>query len=122
MPEEKETFGEWCIVELMGHRRLGGYVTEQEIGGAGLLRIDVPETDRRPKSTHYFRAESLYMMTPTTEEMARAAANASTVEPVSRWELRQLEAPRVEVRDYTHDDDEDYDTDAEPADLQRIPY
>ncbi len=35
-------FETWAILELMGHRRLAGFVTEQEIGGANLLRIDVP--------------------------------------------------------------------------------
>ena len=37
-----EAFGEWCILELFGHRRLGGYVTEQEIGGVSFIRIEVP--------------------------------------------------------------------------------
>jgi hypothetical protein len=32
----------WCILELMGHRKMGGYVREQEVAGAGFLRIDVP--------------------------------------------------------------------------------
>lgn len=33
----------WTILELMGHRRLSGYVTEVEVAGAGMLRLDVPE-------------------------------------------------------------------------------
>lgn len=34
----------WAIVELMGHRRLGGRVGEAEAYGAKLLRLDVPKT------------------------------------------------------------------------------
>ena len=38
-PSEREVR---CVLDLMGHRRLAGYVSEQEIAGAGMLRIDVP--------------------------------------------------------------------------------
>jgi hypothetical protein len=43
MDEAKEAFAGWAIVELMGHRRLAGYVQEVELAGAGMLRLDVPE-------------------------------------------------------------------------------
>lgn len=36
-------FEGWAIVELMGHRRLAGWVSEVEIAGAPMLRLDVPE-------------------------------------------------------------------------------
>ena len=39
----EKTFEGWAIVELMGHRRLAGYVTETELAGAPMLRLDVPE-------------------------------------------------------------------------------
>lgn len=35
-------FESWAILELMGHRRLAGYVREITLAGAGMLRIDVP--------------------------------------------------------------------------------
>ncbi|MFH0899046.1 MAG: hypothetical protein V2A73_00300, partial [Pseudomonadota bacterium] len=70
---EKQPFAEWAILELLGHRRLAGYVTEQEIAGAGLLRIDVPGDDG-VVATQFYSPASLYCMTPTTEEIARAVA------------------------------------------------
>lgn len=39
----------WFIVELMGHRRLAGYVTEQTIAGAGFLPAD-PKLSEAPRS------------------------------------------------------------------------
>jgi hypothetical protein len=33
----------WAIIELMGHRRLAGWLSEEEVAGAAFLRIDVPE-------------------------------------------------------------------------------
>jgi hypothetical protein len=76
----------WCILELMGHRRLGGFVTEEEIGGTSFLRIDVPST-KGTLATQYVSAQSIYCITPTTEAMARAVAQLSVVAPVKRWEL-----------------------------------
>ncbi len=38
----EQTFEGWCILELMGHRKLAGLVAQQEIAGAAFLRIDVP--------------------------------------------------------------------------------
>lgn len=43
MADDAKVFEGWAIVELMGHRRLGGYVHEVELAGAAMLRIDVPE-------------------------------------------------------------------------------
>jgi hypothetical protein len=37
-----EPFEGWAILELMGHRRLAGRVSEIEIAGAKMLRLDVP--------------------------------------------------------------------------------
>jgi hypothetical protein len=77
----------WFIVELLGHRRLAGYVTEQTIAGAGFLRIDVPGHGAEPIATQFFAPSSVYALTPTTEDMARRVAEASRIEPVKEWEL-----------------------------------
>jgi hypothetical protein len=43
LSDTETPFESWAIVELMGHRRLGGYVRAVELAGAAMLRIDVPE-------------------------------------------------------------------------------
>lgn len=65
-------FSAWCVVELMGHVTLAGYVSEQEIAGSKLIRIDVPETDTAPAFTKMVGAGSIYGMTPVDEETVRA--------------------------------------------------
>lgn len=86
MSDEKAPFEGWAILELMGHRRLGGYVAEATVAGAGFLRIDVPGEDG-PEATQLYSPSSVYCLTPTTEAMARAVAARSRPEPVRRWEL-----------------------------------
>lgn len=94
--EQSEPFAQWAVLELMGHRRLAGYVTEQEIAGKGFLRLDVPGVDGSPAVTQLYNPASVYCLTPTTEATARAAAISSRPAPVQQWEL---EMPRIGAGD-----------------------
>jgi hypothetical protein len=86
-----ETYAQWTILELMGHRRLAGWVTEQEIAGKGFLRIDIPGPDGAT-ATQFYSPDSVYGMTPTTEEIARRLAANNVPAPVARWELAPEES------------------------------
>jgi hypothetical protein len=87
-------FDAWAVVELFGHQRIAGHVTEQQIGGANFLRVDVPESDRGPGFTRFYGAGAIYALTPTTEEVATMAARSLRAEPINIYipELRQLTA------------------------------
>lgn len=37
-----EKFEHWCVVEIFGHTRIAGFVTEQTIGGQSFVRVGVP--------------------------------------------------------------------------------
>ncbi len=101
MNEETAVFEGWCILELMGHRKLGGYIKEVQIAGAGFPRIDVPYGEGDPpNSTQFYPPSSVYSLVPTTEKMARAVAATYTPQPVQRWELPSAPAP-------THTEDSD---------------
>lgn len=83
---EKELFKEWCVLELMGHRKLAGMVSEQAIGGASFIRIDVPG-ENGMVATQFYSPASIYCITPVKEEIARGLAKSYQPEPVSKWEL-----------------------------------
>jgi len=106
--DDREPFREWAILELMGHRKLAGLVTEQEIGGSKLIRIDVPGADGNV-ATQFYGSAAVYCMTPVAEELARKVARSYQPEPVTRWDLpKQIEAPvRATLRDYGVDDEDD---------------
>lgn len=103
--EVKEGFAEWAILEVMGHRRLAGFVREVELFGGKMCRIDVPG-EEGTVATQFYGEKSIYCLTVTTEAEARAAARRSRPEPVTRWE--QLPAPpsAEEVRQAWQYDDE----------------
>src|SRR5882757_10802602 len=91
-------FEGWAILELMGHRKLGGFV---RMNGP-LIRIDCHD-ENKPVMTQWYGAHSLYCLTPTTEAIAkRLTQSAYRVEPVTAYELR-LPAPTPT------DDDDNYD-------------
>ena len=85
--QENGTFEGWAILELMGHRRLAGYVKEVELAGAGVLRLDVPGEGDETSATQFYAPSALYCLTPVSEETARAVAARSRPRPVHRWEL-----------------------------------
>lgn len=67
----EEPFDQWCVVELMGHMRLGGKLTEEEHFGIKLGRLDIPNKEGG-SSTQYFGANAIFRIIPTTEEIATA--------------------------------------------------
>lgn len=86
-----ERFEIWAIVELMGHVKMAGKVCEEERFGTKMGRIDIPGPGKS-FVTQWFSGSSVYRMTPTTEEVARAVARNNAPAPVNTWELR-LPAP-----------------------------
>ena len=98
--------GSWAILELMGHRRLGGWVSEVEVFGSKMCRIDVPKmpievvelngpvaclpTMTGPIAIHctqFYSGGSVYCVTPCTQDTALDAAKLSQPAPVQAWEM-----------------------------------
>lgn len=108
-PNAAEKFDSWAIVELMGHRKMAGRVSEQVIAGTALLRIDVPEYgedgNAEPSFTQFYGASSIYCLTPTTEEICRKFAARYRDRPVSAYELPQLAPVRAINPEYGDEDD-----------------
>jgi hypothetical protein len=94
-----EKFEAWGIVELMGHQRTAGRLTEETIAGANLLRVDFPDkADLEKFRTVYYGPSAIYALHVTGESAARLAASGMGTRPAYAWELdnaisRQLRAP-----------------------------
>ena len=86
MTQDAVQFAEWAIVELFGHTRLAGRVTEATIGGCSFVRVDVPTLDGGA-DTHFFGQGAIYAIHPVEELVARSVARKCRVEPVRPWEL-----------------------------------
>lgn len=84
-----QTFEHWCLVELFGHQRTAGLVTEATIGGCSFVRVDVPECRDQPAYTRYFGQGAIYSMTPISEEIAKSALEYLRPRPVATYMLPQ---------------------------------
>lgn len=71
-PNNTTAPGEWVLLEVFGHRRHWGLLTEVERFGAKLARIDeFPPDATEPTATHFYGGASIFSITPVTEESAR---------------------------------------------------
>lgn len=108
-----ETFEAHAIVELFGHQKIAGKVTEQTIGGCHFLRVDVPAFEDSPAITKLYTQGAIYGMTFVSEPIARAAAQSYRVTPVNVYELRDLIKSQGKLltesagSNYGFDDDDD---------------
>lgn len=107
---ENEHFEGWAIVELFGHRRLGGYIRDVEVFGGVMCRIDVP-TQEGQQVTQFYGGSAIFSLTPCSEEAARAVARFNDPAPVHRFELPPAPSPSGFVTD---DPDGDQDDDEAP--------
>lgn len=82
----------WAIVEIMGHSRIAGEISEEEIAGTKMLRVDVPATENVSEFTKFYGATAIYAITPTDETTARLAVQSFEVEPVSPYIFRVVQA------------------------------
>ena len=114
MPEPTK-FEMHCIVVLFGHTQISGKVTEQAIGGASFIRVDVPKTSKREGFTRFYGPSAIYSMTPVDEQIAALMAEKLEIEPVSEWTLQRALQQKL-LADATtapHPDREDWDSSSE---------
>jgi len=90
MSADKSTFNEWALVELFGHQKIVGKVSESTIAGGAFLRVDVPSYNGPPAFTRLYGPGAIHSINPVSEEVARGLMDHYRNEPVSRFELPQL--------------------------------
>ncbi|WP_207000657.1 hypothetical protein [Trinickia mobilis] len=90
-----EKFEQWAIVELFGHQRIAGRISEQTIGGCAFVRVDVPAL---PADDTYIATQAftklygngaIYAMSFVDEAAALMAARQLRLQPISAFELRR---------------------------------
>ncbi len=109
--DTKTGYESWSLIEIMGHQRLAGMVTETTVAGAAMLRVDVPELEGIPGFTTFLGSGSIYRLRPVSEEIARRYAASLRAMPVRAYELPALPAPSTPAGDdldaYLDEDEND---------------
>jgi hypothetical protein len=76
MSDQVPTFDVFALVELFSHQRIAGKVSEQVIAGSGFVRVDVPQTSRKPPYTRFFSPQAVYGITPVDEATMMSLAES----------------------------------------------
>lgn len=102
-----------AIVELFGHQKMAGKVTEYQLGG-NFIRIDVPETSTQAAYSRIVNPSAVYAINPVTEDVARGMAERFQTKPLEAWDIREMERrllalkkPANEAVDLETEGDED---------------
>ncbi|WP_225031773.1 hypothetical protein [Paraburkholderia sp. XV] len=90
-----EKFDQWAIIELFGHQRIAGRVTEQTIGGCSFVRVDVPAFEAvgsiaaTQAFTKLFGQGAIYAVNFVDEDAARLVGSQIRVQPIDEWSVRR---------------------------------
>ncbi len=89
--EPKDGMSCWALVELFGRQRIVGRVSQQAVGIAALLRVDVPDLTKdgaivRKGFTRFYGPSAIYSLTPIDENAVRQLLPMISGEPVKEWE------------------------------------
>lgn len=87
---QDQKFEVWAIVELFGHQKMAGHVSEQTIGGQTMVRIETPDTGEIPAFTRLLNVSAIYAINPVTEEVARGYAKRIQAQPINVWDAREV--------------------------------
>ena len=109
-------FDEWCIVELFGHQKMAGHVTQSPLGD--MLRVDVHTDEDTILYTRFINPKAIYAINPVSQEVALLVGRQFAQPPVSHWELQDMlpkqpvaTLPAARDNDHYDDGDDDYDPD-----------
>lgn len=80
----------FAIVELFGHTKIAGKITEQSIGPATFVRVDVPETEAQPPFTRLLNPSAIYAINPVTEEVMKHMAGNFQQQPIQSWDIQKM--------------------------------
>ena len=106
---EQEAKEMYALVELFGHNRVAGKVTEAEIGGGALIRVNVPAVKGREPLTKYYNVKAIYGITPVDEATALRMAESIDAAPVNSYSIeREIERRKQLGSGSAADNDNEY--------------
>jgi hypothetical protein len=105
----EEKFDQWGIVELFGHQRVAGRITEQAVGGCNFVRVDIPKGEGF--YTRLFGNGAIYAINVTDEQIARSYAERFASKPTYAYEIEQQRIAPARSSSVGYDPDEEYDED-----------
>ena len=77
MTESEQKLEGFAIVEVVGHGKFAGRISEHKLGTLVMIRIDVPAVNGFSEFTKFIAPAALFGITPVDEQTARTAADSA---------------------------------------------
>jgi hypothetical protein len=88
----------WGLVELMGHQKIAGRLSEVTMYGAAWLRVDVPDRAGQPGFSQLYGSGAVYRITFATKDVAlQAVEQIQAKPPIRLWGAEQIPEWSVEL-------------------------
>ena len=89
--DDRKTLTEtYCLLELMGHQKVAGLLTETTIAGKGMLRVDIPNEKGQTIHTRFYSPDAVYSISPVDRQICIGIAVKCNVRPVTIYDLAKL--------------------------------
>lgn len=85
-----QTVTGYAIVELFGHMKIAGKISERTIAGEGFLQLDIEQADGS-SFTRLIHPKSIYALNPVSREVALELASRWQYAPVKPYDVPNLE-------------------------------
>lgn len=69
--KNQETIETWAYIEIMGHSRIAGRISQRKLGADVMWQIDVPKSDEGFSHSELYAPAAIFSIKPTTEEWCR---------------------------------------------------
>lgn len=87
-------FHSWAIIEVFGHEKFAGEVSTAKVGDSSMIMLSVPEIKNEkvtlPGFVKYINHQSVFSITPVSEEYAREMAVQLSKHPVEGYDHQQV--------------------------------
>jgi hypothetical protein len=98
----------WAVVEVMGHSRYAGRVSQHTALGGAMIRVEVPAIDGIPAFEKLLSPQAIFAITPCTEALAVECAKRFRSRPFTLLDLPELcRAPKRPLLEHEDDDPDD---------------
>lgn len=103
MAEKETTKLDCCaILELMGHAKIAGRISEHPLGSSVFIRVDVPAVADMDEFTRLFNPGAIYSINPCSEDIMLAIAKETRAIPIKTWDeesaIQKMIADKVAAR------------------------
>lgn len=95
----------FAVVELFGHQKMAGKITEHNFGTATFIKVSVPETEQQPAYDRLLNPSAIYAINPVTEEVANEMAKSFQQRPIESWDIRKMNEKLLSLKASNQSDD-----------------